>query len=146
MLLRATCLRVGGIELLVAGVEIRGDKPLWVALAAIYGVGYRLGRRLALYAGVDPEMRAGGLNRAQVLRLEMAIRGNAEVGGALRLQVRNDIKRLKDIGCYRGLRHRRGLPVRGQRTHSNARTRRHPGWGRRRWGRPPTLLPPAPPD
>lgn len=108
------------------GVDIPGDKPTVVALTYIYGVGPRTARELCHSAGIDPQRRAKELREDELARLATILDKEYVVEGQLRRQVAQNITRLKDIGCYRGLRHRRGLPVRGQRTRTNARTRKGP--------------------
>lgn len=97
-----------------------------VALTYIYGVGASSAKRILTAAKVDPATRVRDLTEEEVVRLRAYIDKNLKVEGDLRREVSQNIKRLMEIGCYRGLRHRRGLPVRGQRTHTNARTRKGP--------------------
>ena len=106
------------------GVDIPNDRPAVVALTYLYGVGPRTARDLCHKAGVDPDVRARELREAELGRLTALLDKDYVVEGQLRRQVNQNIVRLRDIGCYRGLRHRRGLPVRGQRTRTNARTRK----------------------
>jgi small subunit ribosomal protein S13 len=106
----------------IAGVDLPRGKRIEVALTYIYGIGDSRARRILDATGVDPDLRTQDLGDDEVSRLRREIEGNYKVEGALRTEVSMNIKRLMDIGCYRGLRHRRGLPVRGQRTHTNART------------------------
>ncbi len=108
------------------GVDIPNDKPTWVSLTYIYGVGPYTARELCFKAKVDPQRRAKDLNEEELARLASLLDKDYVVEGQLRRQVAQNIARLKDIGCYRGIRHRRGLPVRGQRTRTNARTRKGP--------------------
>jgi len=108
------------------GVDIPGDKPTVIALTYIYGVGPRIARELCHSAGVDPQRRAKELREDELARLATILDKEYTVEGQLRRQIAQNIARLKDIACYRGLRHRRGLPVRGQRTRTNARTRKGP--------------------
>ncbi len=108
------------------GVDIPGDKPTVISLTYLYGVGPRIARELCHSAGVDPQRRAKELREDELARLATILDKEYVVEGQLRRQVAQNIARLKDIGCYRGLRHRRGLPVRGQRTRTNARTRKGP--------------------
>lgn len=112
----------------IAGVDIPRDKRIEVALTYIFGVGPTTSRRLLALAQISPDTRTRDLNDAQVSRLRdlIAKQLQGRVEGDLRRQVALNIKRLMEIGTYRGLRHRRGLPVRGQRTRTNARTRRGP--------------------
>ncbi len=110
----------------IAGVDLPREKRLEVALTYIYGIGRPLAQKILTEAEVGPEVRVKDLTEEQVNRLRRVIEGNHRVEGDLRRQVAMNVKRLMDIGCYRGLRHRRGLPVRGQRTSTNARTRKGP--------------------
>jgi len=110
----------------IAGVDLPREKKLEIGLTYIYGIGRATARKILTDAGVNPEQRVRDLNDADTNRLRQAIEKDIRVEGALRTEVAMNIKRLMDIGCYRGLRHRRGLPVRGQRTHTNARTRKGP--------------------
>jgi len=106
----------------IAGVDLPRGKRIEIALTYIYGIGNARARQILESTGVDPNLRTQDLGDDEVSRLRREIEGNFKVEGALRTEVSMNIKRLMDIGCYRGLRHRRGLPVRGQRTHTNART------------------------
>jgi small subunit ribosomal protein S13 len=106
----------------IAGVDLPRGKRIEVALTYIYGIGDTRARQILAATGVDPNRRTQDLDDDDVSRLRRQIEGNFKVEGALRTETSMNIKRLMDIGCYRGLRHRRGLPVRGQRTHTNART------------------------
>jgi small subunit ribosomal protein S13 len=110
----------------IAGVDVPRDKRVEVALTYIYGIGPHTSRRVLTIANVDPNIRVRSLTDEQVSRLRDVIDKEAKVEGELRREVALNIKRLIEIGTYRGLRHRRGLPVRGQRTRTNARTRRGP--------------------
>lgn len=110
----------------IAGVDLPREKRLEVALTYIYGIGRPSAMKILADAEVPPEVRVKDLTEDQVNKLRRAIEGGHRIEGDLRRQVAMDIKRLMDIGCYRGLRHRRGLPVRGQRTSTNARTRKGP--------------------
>jgi small subunit ribosomal protein S13 len=110
----------------IAGVDIPRDKPIWVALTYIYGIGRTRSQQIVGRAQVDPQRRVRDLKEDEVSRLREIIDREYTVEGDLRREVNLNIKRLMEIGCYRGLRHRRGLPVRGQRTRTNARTRRGP--------------------
>ena len=110
----------------IAGVDLPREKRLEVALTYIYGIGRPLAQRILTEAVVSPDVRVKDLTEDQVTKLRRVIEGNHQVEGDLKRQVALNIKRLMDIGCYRGLRHRRGLPVRGQRTSTNARTRKGP--------------------
>jgi small subunit ribosomal protein S13 len=106
----------------IAGVDLPRNKRIVIALQYIYGVGESRAKKLLEAAGVSPDVRTYDLSEEDVSRLRREIEQNFKVEGALRTEISMNIKRLMDIGCYRGLRHRRGLPVRGQRTHTNART------------------------
>ena len=108
----------------IAGVDLPRNKKLGVALRYIYGIGPVNALSVLSEAGVDPEKRTDVLTEDEVARIRDVIEGKYKVEGDLRREISMNIKRLMDLGCYRGLRHRKGLPVRGQRTHSNARTRR----------------------
>jgi small subunit ribosomal protein S13 len=108
------------------GVDIPSDKPTSVSLTYLYGVGPKVARDLCHKAGVDPQKRARELAEDEVGRLSALLERDYVVEGPLRRQNQQNINRLKDIKCYRGLRHRMGLPVRGQRTRTNARTRKGP--------------------
>ena len=110
----------------IAGVDIPRDKPVWVALTYIYGIGRTRSQQIVGRAQVEPQRRVRDLTEEEVSRLREIIDREYTVEGDLRREVNLNIKRLMEIGCYRGLRHRRGLPVRGQRTRTNARTRRGP--------------------
>jgi small subunit ribosomal protein S13 len=110
----------------IAGVDLPRDKRVETALTYIYGVGSSMSRRILDLTAVDADVRVRDLSDAEVARLRQAIERNVKVEGALRTEIAMNIKRLMDIGSYRGTRHRRGLPVRGQRTHTNARTKKGP--------------------
>ncbi|GIW12471.1 MAG: 30S ribosomal protein S13 [Dehalococcoidia bacterium] len=110
----------------IAGVDLAREKRLEIALRALYGIGPTLARNVCQQSGVDPMTRVRDLTEDEVNRLREVVEKNYVVEGDLRREVQMNIKRLIDIGCYRGLRHRKGLPVRGQRTRTNARTRRGP--------------------
>lgn len=110
----------------IAGVDIPRDKRVEVALTYIYGIGLTTSRRILAQTGVNPDTRVKDLTEDEVSRLREVIDRQYKVEGDLRKEVTLNIKRLMEIGCYRGVRHRRGLPVRGQRTRTNARTRRGP--------------------
>jgi small subunit ribosomal protein S13 len=109
----------------IAGVNIPDQKHTWVGLTHIYGVGKTRAYQICAAAGVAPETRIRDLAEPEIEGIRAAI-GNFSVEGDLRREVAMNIKRLMDLGCYRGLRHRRGLPVRGQQTKTNARTRKGP--------------------
>jgi small subunit ribosomal protein S13 len=106
----------------IAGVDLPRGKRIEVALTYIYGIGHSRAKEILAATGVNPDRRTQDLDDDDVARLRRQIESNFKVEGALRTETSMNIKRLMDIGCYRGLRHRRGLPVRGQRTHTNART------------------------
>ncbi len=108
----------------IAGVELPADKRVEVGLTYIYGIGRSRSKKALEECGIDPDIRVRDLTEEQVAKLREAIERKYTLEGDLRRQVAADIKRLIEIGCYRGIRHRRGLPVRGQRTKTNARTRR----------------------
>ena len=108
----------------IAGVDLPRGKRIEVALTYIYGIGDSRARDIIKATGIDPDQRTQDLGDDDVNRLRREIEGSYKVEGALRTERSMNIKRLMDIGCYRGLRHRKGLPVRGQRTHTNARTRK----------------------
>ena len=110
----------------IAGVDLPREKRLEVALTYIYGIGRSLSKKILSEAEVGVEVRVKDLTEDQVSKLRRVIETGYRVEGDLKRQVAMDVKRLMDIGCYRGLRHRRGLPVRGQRTSTNARTRKGP--------------------
>ena len=111
----------------IAGIDLPREKRIEVGLTYIYGIGLPTSQRLLARAGVDPNIRVKDLTEEQERKLRDAIDAEGvKVEGDLRREVSGHIKRLMDIGCYRGLRHRRGLPVRGQRTKTNARTRKGP--------------------
>jgi len=109
----------------IAGVNLPVNKHVWIGLTSIYGVGRSRARKVCQAANVDPSIKIKALSEAQVEKLRGEI-GKLNVEGDLRREVSLSIKRLTDLGCYRGLRHRKGLPVRGQRTRTNARTRKGP--------------------
>ncbi|MGD8276903.1 MAG: 30S ribosomal protein S13 [Gemmatimonadota bacterium] len=106
----------------IAGVDLPRGKRIEIALTYIFGIGNSTAGRILTATGVDPDRRVHDLSDDEVNRLRRVIENQYKVEGALRTEVSMNIKRLMDIGAYRGLRHRRGLPVRGQRTHTNART------------------------
>ena len=110
----------------IAGVDLPRDKRLHTALTYIYGIGSTTSQRVLAESGVDAETRVRDLTEDEVTRLRDYIERNLRVEGDLRRTVQANIQRLIEIGCYRGIRHRRGLPVRGQRTRTNARTRKGP--------------------
>jgi small subunit ribosomal protein S13 len=110
----------------IAGVDLPRDKRLDVALRYIYGIGETSARKTVEGSGVDGATKVRDLSEDEVLKIREYIDRNLKVEGDLRREVAQDIKRKIEIGCYQGVRHRRGLPVRGQRTHTNARTRKGP--------------------
>ncbi|HEX6051275.1 MAG TPA: 30S ribosomal protein S13 [Gemmatimonadaceae bacterium] len=110
----------------IAGVDLPREKKVEVGLTYIFGIGRSTARKILDTTGVSPDLRVRDLNDADVNKLRQAIERDYRVEGALRTEVAMNIKRLMDIGSYRGIRHRRGLPVRGQRTHTNARTKKGP--------------------
>ncbi len=110
----------------IAGVDLPRSKRLEIALTYIYGIGRTTAREICGKAEIDPASKTDVLSEGEVVRLREIIERECKVEGDLRREVSQNIKMLMDIGCYRGLRHRRGLPVRGQRTHTNARTRKGP--------------------
>ena len=121
----------------IQGVDLPRDKRVEIALTYIYGIGLARSKEILAAASVDPDTRVHELTDAQITGLREYINSNFKVEGDLRREVQMNIKRLVEIGCYRGLRHKRGLPVNGQRTRTNARTRKGPkktvaGRGRRR--------------
>lgn len=110
----------------VAGIEIPPQKPAWVSLTYVFGIGKTLAKKILKEANVPDQTRVKDLNEDQLTRINSIVDKNYVVEGALRRVIQQNIQRLKDIGSYRGSRHRRGLPVRGQRTRTNARTRKGP--------------------
>ena len=110
----------------LVGVDLPRDKRIEIALTYIYGIGLTTAKKIIAETGVDPDTRVKDLTEDDLAKLRDYIQGNLKVEGDLHREVSQNVKRLMEIGCYRGLRHRRGLPVRGQRTHTNARTRKGP--------------------
>ncbi len=110
----------------IAGVEIPRNKRIEIALTYIYGIGRTRAREALEATGIDGSIRVKDLSEADVVKLREYVENKWKLEGELRSEVQTNIKRLMDIGCYRGLRHRRGLPVRGQKTKTNARTRKGP--------------------
>lgn len=110
----------------IAGVDLPNEKRVEIALTYIFGIGGPTARRIVSMTKVNPGTRVKNLTEEEVARLRQVIEAQSKVEGARRSEVAMAIKRLMDIGCYRGLRHRKGLPVRGQRTRTNARTRKGP--------------------
>ena len=113
----------------IAGVDLPKNKSMEVALTYIYGIGRKRSNDILREAGVDPNMRVQDLSEENVRTISRVIEDTGEVEGDLRKEISMNIKRLMEIGSYRGMRHRRGLPVRGQRTQTNARTRKGPSKG-----------------
>ena len=110
----------------LVGVDLPRDKRIEVGLTYIYGIGLTTSKKILADTGVDPDVRVRDLTEEDLSKLRDYIQANIKVEGDLHREVSQNVKRLMEIGCYRGLRHRRGLPVRGQRTHTNARTRKGP--------------------
>lgn len=110
----------------IAGVDLPRDRRIAVGLTAIFGIGVKSAGKILEQAGVDPQTRVNALNEQELNQLRTVIEASYKIEGSLRGEVNMNIKRLMDIGSYRGLRHRRGLPSRGQRTKTNARTRKGP--------------------
>lgn len=113
----------------IAGVDIPGRKHTLIALQYIFGIGPHRAQEICDKTSIEPTKKADDLDDGEVRKIRECIDQNYKVEGDLRREVTLNIKRLMDLGCYRGLRHRRGLPVRGQRTHTNARTRKGPRRG-----------------
>jgi len=110
----------------IVGVDIPNDKPLFVSLRYIYGIGPTLAMEICRKTGIDPHIKAGQLTEEQLSKIAGVLESDYVIEGQLRRQIQQNIARLRSIHSYRGLRHRRGLPVRGQRTRTNARTRKGP--------------------
>jgi small subunit ribosomal protein S13 len=110
----------------ISGVDLPREKRVEIGLTYIFGIGLTSSQTILRETGISPDTRVRDLTEEEVVRLREYIDRNLKVEGDLRREVSQNIKRLMEIGCYRGLRHRRGLPVRGQRTHTNARTRKGP--------------------
>jgi small subunit ribosomal protein S13 len=110
----------------IAGIDLPKNKRMQIALTYIYGIGRTSAKLILEEAGLDPDMNSDQLTEVDVAKIREVLDRSYKVEGDLRRDVTMNIKRLMDLGCYRGLRHRRGLPVRGQRTHTNARTRKGP--------------------
>jgi len=113
----------------ISGVDLPGRKHLWIALQSIYGVGPKTAQDICVKAEIPRDKVADNLDENDIKKIREVLDANYKVEGDLRRDIQMAIKRLMDLGCYRGLRHRRGLPVRGQRTHTNARTRKGPRKG-----------------
>ena len=110
----------------IVGIDIPNDKPVRIALRYIYGIGPTKAMDICRKAELDPQVKAGKLSEQELSKIASVLESDCVIEGQLRRQVQQNIARLRDIRCYRGLRHRRGLPVRGQRTRTNARTRKGP--------------------
>ena len=110
----------------LVGVDLPRDKRIEVGLTYIYGIGLTTSKKILAETGVNPDVRVKDLSEEDLGKLRDYIQENLTVEGDLHREVSQNVKRLMEIGCYRGLRHRKGLPVRGQRTHTNARTRKDP--------------------
>ncbi|HET6351348.1 MAG TPA: 30S ribosomal protein S13 [Coriobacteriia bacterium] len=110
----------------IEGVDLPRDKRIEIGLTYIFGIGLTTSQKILADTGISPDTRVRDLTEEEVVRLREFIDKNLKVEGDLRRETAQNIKRLMEIGCYRGLRHRKGLPVRGQRTHTNARTRKGP--------------------
>ena len=110
----------------IEGVDLPRDKRIEIGLTYIFGIGLTTSQKILADTGISPDTRVRDLTEEEVVRLREYIDKNLKIEGDLRREVAKNIKRLMEIGCYRGLRHRKGLPVRGQRTHTNARTRKGP--------------------
>ena len=110
----------------LVGVDLPQNKRVEIALTYIYGIGLTTSKKILAATGVNPDLRVKDLSEDDLAKLRDYIQGNLKVEGDLHREVSQNVKRLMEIGCYRGLRHRKGLPVRGQRTHTNARTRKGP--------------------
>ena len=110
----------------IAGVDLPNDKRVEIALTYIYGIGRTSASKIIADTGINPDTRVKDLSEAEVAKIRDSIENEYKVEGDLKREVQSNIKRLTDIGCYRGRRHRMGLPVRGQRTKTNARTRKGP--------------------
>jgi len=113
----------------IAGIDLQPQKRAVIALTYIYGIGRQTAHNICVEAGIDLATRTKDLTEEQTRKIREIIEGQYKVEGDLRREVTMNIKRLMDLGCYRGLRHRKGLPVRGQRTHTNSRTRKGPKRG-----------------
>lgn len=110
----------------IAGVDLPKEKRIGISLTYIYGIGRSTAKKILSEAGVDPNVRAKDLGESDISKIKKTLDSGYKVEGDLRKEISMNIKRLMDLGCYRGLRHRKGLPVRGQRTNTNARTRKGP--------------------
>jgi len=110
----------------IAGIDLPKNKRIEIALTYIYGIGRTTAQKILTEAGIDRNKKSDDLSESEINGIRQVIDSSYKVEGDLRTEISMSIKRLMDLGCYRGLRHRRGLPVRGQRTHTNARTRKGP--------------------
>ena len=110
----------------IVGVDIPNDKSIWISLTYVHGIGKYISQQILKEAKIEPTTKANKLTEDELSRITQIVDRDCVVGGQLRRQVSQNIARLRDIACYRGMRHRRGLPVRGQCTQSNARTRKGP--------------------
>ena len=110
----------------LVGVDLPRNKRIEIALTYIYGIGLTTSKEILAATGINPDTRSDDLTEEEIIKLRDYIQEHLQVEGDLHREVSQNVKRLMEIGCYRGLRHRRGLPVRGQRTHTNARTRKGP--------------------
>ncbi len=110
----------------IAGIDLPKNKRMEIALTYIYGIGRATAKTILAESGLDPSMSSDQLTEVDVAKIREVLDRSYKVEGDLRREISMNIKRLMDLGCYRGLRHRRGLPVHGQRTHTNARTRKGP--------------------
>jgi len=110
----------------IAGIDLPRDKRVEIGITYIFGIGLTTARKVLEATGIDPETRVRDLTDREITKLRQSIENDYQVEGALRGDITFNIRRLMDIGCYRGLRHRRGLPVRGQRTRTNSRIRKGP--------------------
>ncbi len=110
----------------LVGVDLPQNKRIEIALTYIYGIGLTTSKEILTATGINPDVRVKDMTEEDLAKLRDYIQNNLKVEGDLHREVSQNVKRLMEIGCYRGLRHRRGLPVRGQRTHTNARTRKGP--------------------
>ncbi|MBR0405635.1 MAG: 30S ribosomal protein S13 [Eggerthellaceae bacterium] len=110
----------------LVGVDLPRNKRIEIGLTYIYGIGLTTSKKILAETGINPDTRTDDLTEGELTKLRDYIQNNLTVEGDLHREVSQNVKRLMEIGCYRGLRHRRGLPVRGQRTHTNARTRKGP--------------------
>lgn len=110
----------------IVGVDIPNEKTIWISLTYIFGIGRYISEQILKEAGIEISTKSGKLSEDELSRITQIIDSNYIIGGQLRRQVSQNIARLRDITCYRGIRHRKGLPVRGQCTQSNARTRKGP--------------------